>query len=140
MKIKQENKALRESSVSNGDSSSGSEISHSFFSFVIYHIHFLECMELEFVTLIFIFSSQYLDRYSVSTNLDLTFPLALSTEIKSVLDKHSIALEKQKENTTKLSKLCLGTLNELEKFEKKAEQVCFILIQFSKYLSFSMEE
>ena len=97
-------------------------------------------MELEFVTLIFIFSSQYLDRYSVSTNLDLTFPLALSTEIKSVLDKHSIALEKQKENTTKLSKLCLGTLNELEKFEKKAEQVCLIFTQFSKNLSFSMEE
>ena len=40
-----------------------------------------------------------------------------------MLDKHSVALEKQKENTTKLSKLCLGTLNELEKFEKKAEQV-----------------
>ena len=40
-----------------------------------------------------------------------------------MLDKHSLALEKQKENTTKLSKLCLGTLNELEKFEKKAEQV-----------------
>ena len=50
-------------------------------------------------------------------------PLALSSEIKAVLDKHSVALEKQKENTTKLSKLCLGTLNELEKFEKKAEQV-----------------
>ena len=49
-------------------------------------------------------------------------PPALSTEIKAVLDKHSVALEKQKENTTKLSKLCLGTLNELEKFEKKAEQ------------------
>merc|ERR1712066_653859 len=70
VKIKQENKALRESSVSNGDSSSG----------------------------------------------------PLSTEIKAVLDKHSVALEKQKENTSKLSKLCLGTLNELEKFEKKAEQ------------------
>ena len=39
-----------------------------------------------------------------------------------MLDKHAVALEKQKENTTKLSKLCLGTLNELEKFEKKAEQ------------------
>ena len=49
-------------------------------------------------------------------------PPALSTEVKAVLDKHSVALEKQKENTTKLSKLCLGTLNELEKFEKKAEQ------------------
>ena len=97
-------------------------------------------MELKFVTLIYIFSSQYLDRYSVSTNLDLTFPLALSTEIKSVLDKHSIALEKQKENTTKLSKLCLGTLNELEKFEKKAEQVCLILIQFSKYIKFIQEK
>jgi len=70
VKIKQENKALRESSVSNGDSSSGN----------------------------------------------------LSAEVKAVLDKHSVALEKQKENTTKLSKLCLGTLNELEKFEKKAEQ------------------
>ena len=46
----------------------------------------------------------------------------LSAEMKAVLDKHSVALEKQKENTTKLSKLCLGTLNELEKFEKKAEQ------------------
>ena len=50
-------------------------------------------------------------------------PPALSTEVKAVLDKHSVALEKQKENTTKLSKLCLGTLNELEKFEKKAERV-----------------
>jgi hypothetical protein len=46
----------------------------------------------------------------------------VSVEIKAVLDKHSVALEKQKENTTKLSKLCLGTLNELEKFEKKSER------------------
>jgi len=45
-----------------------------------------------------------------------------SPEMKALLDKHSIALEKQKENTTKLSKLCLGTLNELEKFEKKQER------------------
>ena len=50
-------------------------------------------------------------------------PPDLSAEVKAVLDKHSVALEKQKENTTKLSKLCLGTFNELEKFEKKAEQV-----------------
>ena len=42
--------------------------------------------------------------------------------MKAVLEKHSIALEKQKENTTKLSKLCLGTLNELEKFEKKQDR------------------
>ena len=51
-----------------------------------------------------------------------TFPSPdISAEVKAVLDKHTVALEKQKENTTKLSKLCLGTLNELEKFEKKAE-------------------
>ena len=49
-------------------------------------------------------------------------PPDLSAEVKAVLDKHSVALEKQKENTTKLSKLCLGTLNELEKFEKKQER------------------
>ena len=56
--------------------------------------------------------------------MDLIYPPDLSAEMKAVLDKHSVALEKQKENTTKLSKLCLGTLNELEKFEKKAEQAC----------------
>ena len=61
-------------------------------------------------------------------------------DLHAVLDRHAKELAKQRENTTKLSKLCLGTLNELEKFEKKAEQVCLILIQFSKYLSFSMEE
>ena len=60
---------------------------------------------------------------SIKRILISLLPLALSSEIKAVLDKHSVALEKQKENTTKLSKLCLGTLNELEKFEKKAEQV-----------------
>ena len=36
-----------------------------------------------------------------------------------MLEKQAKELAKQKENTTKLSKLCLGTLNELEKFEKK---------------------
>ena len=61
----------------------------------------------------------------VCTHLYLIHPPDLSTEMKAVLDKHSVALEKQKENTTKLSKLCLGTLNELEKFEKKAEQACW---------------
>ena len=42
--------------------------------------------------------------------------------MKAVLDKQARDLEKQKENTTKLSKLCLGTLNELEKFEKKQDR------------------
>jgi len=46
----------------------------------------------------------------------------ITPEVKGLLEKHSLALEKQKENTTKLSKLCLGTLNELEKFEKKQER------------------
>ena len=36
--------------------------------------------------------------------------------------RNSVHREKQKENTTKLSKLCLGTLNELEKFEKHTER------------------
>ena len=40
-------------------------------------------------------------------------------DINSMLEKQAKELAKQKENTTKLSKLCLGTLNELEKFEKK---------------------
>ena len=40
-------------------------------------------------------------------------------DINSMLEKQAKELSKQKENTTKLSKLCLGTLNELEKFEKK---------------------
>ena len=40
-------------------------------------------------------------------------------DLHAVLDRHTKELAKQKENTTKLSKLCLGTLNELEKFEKK---------------------
>ena len=40
-------------------------------------------------------------------------------DINSMLEKQARELAKQKENTTKLSKLCLGTLNELEKFEKK---------------------
>ena len=43
-------------------------------------------------------------------------------DLQAVLDKHAKELAKQKENTTKLSKLCLGTLNELEKFEKKQER------------------
>ena len=40
-------------------------------------------------------------------------------DLNSMLEKQAKELAKQKENTTKLSKLCLGTLNELEKFEKK---------------------
>jgi len=47
---------------------------------------------------------------------------SMPAEVKSLLEKHTIDLEKQKANTTKLSKLCLGTLNELEKFEKKQER------------------
>ena len=43
-------------------------------------------------------------------------------DLHAVLEKHTKELAKQKENTTKLSKLCLGTLNELEKFEKKQER------------------
>jgi len=46
----------------------------------------------------------------------------IPAEVKALLDKHTHDLEKQKANTTKLSKLCLGTLNELEKFEKKQER------------------
>ena len=46
----------------------------------------------------------------------------MPAEVKVLLEKHTIDLEKQKANTTKLSKLCLGTLNELEKFEKKQER------------------
>lgn len=46
----------------------------------------------------------------------------MPAEVKALLEKHTIDLEKQKANTTKLSKLCLGTLNELEKFEKKQER------------------
>jgi len=47
---------------------------------------------------------------------------AMSAEVKVLLEKHTLDLEKQKANTTKLSKLCLGTLNELEKFEKKTRK------------------
>jgi len=47
---------------------------------------------------------------------------SMPAEVKALLEKHTIDLEKQKANTTKLSKLCLGTLNELEKFEKKQER------------------
>ena len=47
-------------------------------------------------------------------------------DLHAVLDRHAKELAKQKENTTKLSKLCLGTLNELEKFEKKqVRNICF---------------
>ena len=46
----------------------------------------------------------------------------MTAEVRAILEKHQLALEKQKENTTKLSKLCLGTLNELEKFEKHTER------------------
>ena len=45
-----------------------------------------------------------------------------------MLEKQAKELAKQKENTTKLSKLCLGTLNELEKFEKKQ-----VLYSLNKY-------
>ncbi|XP_023321878.1 uncharacterized protein LOC111696497, partial [Eurytemora carolleeae] len=45
----------------------------------------------------------------------------LSSDLKLILDKQQHALEKQKENTTKLSKLCLGTLTELEKLEKNQQ-------------------
>ena len=48
--------------------------------------------------------------------------LGIPAEVKALLDKHTHDLEKQKANTTKLSKLCLGTLNELEKFEEKQER------------------
>lgn len=48
--------------------------------------------------------------------------IAVPSDLKAVLDKQTRDLEKQKENTTKLSKLCLGTLNELEKFEKKQDR------------------
>ena len=47
---------------------------------------------------------------------------SLPPDLNTILDKHTKELAKQKENTTKLSKLCLGTLNELEKFEKKQER------------------
>ena len=107
VKIKQENKALRESSVSNGDSSSGRKTFFDIYVFFVCSTWLRICHGFPLNKRILIFLP----------------PLALSSEIKAVLDKHSVALEKQKENTTKLSKLCLGTLNELEKFEKKAEQV-----------------
>ena len=48
-------------------------------------------------------------------------------DITSMLEKQAKELAKQKENTTKLSKLCLGTLNELEKFEKKQVEFSYIL-------------
>merc|ERR1712212_1309895 len=49
---------------------------------------------------------------------DIPSIAGLSPELKAILDKQQSSLDKQKENTTKLSKLCLGTLTELEKIEK----------------------
>jgi len=49
-------------------------------------------------------------------------PVGTSPDIKALLEKQQHALDKQKENTTKLSKLCLGTLTELEKLEKQQQE------------------
>merc|ERR1711872_1100483 len=49
---------------------------------------------------------------------DIPSIAGLPPELEAILDKQQSSLDKQKENTTKLSKLCLGTLTELEKIEK----------------------
>merc|ERR1711872_768375 len=49
---------------------------------------------------------------------DIPSIAGLPPELKAILDKQQSSLDKQKENSTKLSKLCLGTLTELEKIEK----------------------
>jgi len=62
------------------------------------------------------------DKVEARQNLKNDGSGGMSPEVRGILEKHQLALEKQKENTTKLSKLCLGTLNELEKFEKHTER------------------
>jgi len=48
--------------------------------------------------------------------------IGLSPDLRTILDKQQSTLDRQKENTTKLSKLCLGTLTELEKMEKLQQE------------------
>merc|ERR1711872_1082861 len=52
---------------------------------------------------------------------DIPSIAGLPPELEAILDKQQSSLDKQKENTTKLSKLCLGTLTELEKLVKSKD-------------------
>merc|ERR1712212_1382882 len=66
---------------------------------------------------------------------DIPSIAGLSPELKAILDKQQSSLDKQKENTTKLSKLCLGTLTELDQQMKNKNGIVGNKYDFEQIIS-----